>query len=279
MKRIAFFMLAVVVLTSCQNQKKEMAAAQLKNDSLQQLLNLKDSSLFAFSNTMSSIETNLQEIKEKENLITLTATDDVESRVSKEDKINQDIQDIYNLMIENKQKIKQLEAQLRKAKVNEKDLNNTIAALNQRLLEKDAEILELQQKLAEMDIKVAELNYEIDTLLAQNAQSQELIKIKDQALQAAYYVIGTAKELKEMGIVEGKIIGKDVSQDFDKQYFTQVNILEDTVINLSSKKVQILSVHPSESYTITGEELAESIQIKDPWNFWSVSKYLVILVK
>ncbi len=279
MRLIAIICTAAVLLSSCQQNKKSLEQERLKSDSLQNLLIQKDSSLFVLVNTMTSIEENLEAIKVKENIISAIAIDNFETAVNKEEKITNDINAIYDLLEDNKRKVMELEKQLKKSRVNEKQLKNTIASLNQRILEKDAEILELQQKLSEMNIEIVGLNDRIETLQQIDAENKGIIEVKDQSLQTAYFVIGTAKELKEAGVLEDKLIKKDINKDFNKEYFTQINILTDTIINFSNRKVEILSVHPSGSYELVGEEIIESIKIKDPWNFWSASKYLVVVVK
>lgn len=281
MRNLLILVALSLSFSMCQNKQKVIEEAQVQNDSLQQLINQKDSSLYTFINTFNTIENNLQTIKNQEGIISTTAIDNTESFQNREEQINNDIQVIYGLMVENKEAVKQLEQQLKESKTNEKKLKQIIATLNTKLLEKDAEILELQQKLKKMDIEVAKLSYTVDTLAFENQVSKETIAIQDASLKTAYYLVGTSKELKEMGILDksGLFSNKGVNSNFDKSRFTQINIIEDTLIRLDCKKINIISTHPDNSYQINQDETVESISITNPWEFWSVSKYLVIVIK
>lgn len=281
MKNAIILLSLSMLFSMCQNNHKIVEETQLKNDSLQQLVNQKDSSLYTFLNTFSLIESNLQTIKEKEGIISTTANDDIEHYKTKEQKINDDIGAIYNLMTENKEALKNLENKLRDSKTNEKNLQSIIATLNQRLLEKDAEILALQTKLKEMDITLAKLNYKIDTLDLQNRIKKDIIELQGQTLKTGYYIMGSHKELKEMGIIKSNgLFGKaQITDDFNKDHFAQIDILTDTIFRVQSKKIDIISIHPNESYTLSTEEINNTLTISEPWDFWSVSKYMVIVIK
>ncbi|MEE3445909.1 MAG: hypothetical protein VZQ78_06850, partial [Prevotella sp.] len=67
---------------------------------------------------------------------------------------------------------------------------------------------------------------------------------------------------------------------FNKEYFTKIDIRIDKEIKLYSKSAQMLTDHPSSSYTLQRDANKQYIlRITDPQLFWSTSKYLVILVK
>ena len=115
--------------------------------------------------------------------------------------------------------------------------------------------------------------------LAKTALAEE----QEKELNKAYYVFDSKKALKENGIIESKggVIGigstKMLKQDFNKKYFTQINIQETDEINLYADKATVLTNHPTNSYSITGKDgKAEKIVIKDAVAFWGTSKYLVI---
>jgi hypothetical protein len=44
------------------------------------------------------------------------------------------------------------------------------------------------------------------------------------------------------------------------------------------KKVDIITTHPSQSYKIYGEKSVDSLVIINAKEFWSASKYLVIVI-
>lgn len=278
MKHLTFLIIPLL-FAMCQTPSGDYEKAQNRSDSLQRLVIAKDSALYAFMGTMNSIENNLQEIKAKENIITLNANE-AGSQKNQADQINEDIQFIYDLMLENKQKVTDLEHQLRQAGIANKELQQTIRNLHLKLQEKDAEILELQTELKKLNIEVDEMAYKIDTLNFDNQVKQAIIDTQDETIHTAYYLFGSAKELKENGIIDkkGSLIHKRISKDFDKSLFTKIDIRELTEFNLNCKKVNILTTHPGVSYTLVGEKPIEKLEIDDSEEFWSVSKYLIIII-
>ena len=78
-------------------------------------------------------------------------------------------------------------------------------------------------------------------------------------------------------------MGKDEvlkNADFNKDYFTQIDIRKDTEIKLYSKSAKLLTIHPEGSYKLDKDEKGQYVlRITDPTLFWSVSRYLVIQVK
>jgi hypothetical protein len=82
---------------------------------------------------------------------------------------------------------------------------------------------------------------------------------------------------------EGGFIGmgkaEKLKADFNKTYFTQVDVSETTSIPLACKKAKLITVHPTESYKFDGPEgKIEKLIITNTEEFWSTSKYLVIVV-
>jgi len=261
----------------CTN-KKAVEQAQTRNDSLQRIVIQKDSAIYAFMGTFNEIESNLQEIKAKENIISLNAGDS-DTTQKREDQINEDINFIYDLMLQNKERVANLERQLKRANIKSAELQKTIANLQIKLQEKDIEILNLREELKNMNFKVDELTYKIDTLKFDNEVKTAIIQTQEESLNTAYYIFGSMKELKTNKIIDkkGSFIGtKKLNVDFDKSLFTQIDIREKMEFQINSQKIKIMSTHPTTSYKIIGEKPVEKIEIIDADEFWSVSKYLVI---
>ena len=73
MKRISIIAaLGILMFTQCQ-QGPSRQELMLQNDTLREMGWKKDSAIYSLMNTFSSIEDNLQAIKDKENIIALTA--------------------------------------------------------------------------------------------------------------------------------------------------------------------------------------------------------------
>jgi predicted nuclease with TOPRIM domain len=194
------------------------------------------------------------------------------------EQIIDDIQSINELMDKNKQKISSLKAKLEKSNGKVDELEKMITFLTTQLEEKDLEITDLKNQLERLNIEVTEITAKYEEKTEESNQ-------KTDQLNTAYYTIGTAKELKEKGVLtkEGGFIGlgktKKLAGDFNKSYFTKVDITQNKSFVLNAKKAKLITTHPSTSYKIEGAKTAEKLVIINPQEFWSASKYLVLMVE
>jgi len=246
------------------------------NGELNGKLDEKEAALQEFIASFNEIQENLNAIKEKEKIVgTNTSGGDVKS---KQGQIKEDIQAIYDLMAKNKDRIGSLTKKLKDSKLKLEGMEKMVENLQNALNLKDEEINDLKNKIEGLNIELANLNTNYRAVESESAQ-------KTEALNTAYYAIGTSKELKEKKVIskEGGFIGlgksTKVSGDFNKEYFTKINIEQTTSINLGAKKVKILTTHPSGSYKLVGEKPIEKLEITDAKEFWSASKYLVIMIE
>ncbi len=286
---ISILLLSSTMLTSCVNPMK-YKRLEKENDSLRNIVQQSDFTLQKYLTAFNEIQQNLNEIKQKENIINVSTTG-VEGQLSEnvKDQINQDIQTIYSLMQENKQKLEALKKQLAASRNKNRQLLKTIQLYEQQIQLKDQEINKLRKRLEEMNINIQQLNEQVtqlkqnvDTLKQIQQQQQQKIQQQDIALHTAYYVVGTKRELIDHGVVnrQGFLSKLDITADFDKSYFTEIDIRRVTRIPVMAKKIQIMTKHPSDSYTLekNGKQI-EYLVITEPDKFWETSKFLVIMTK
>jgi len=290
MRQIAILLIIPLIFFACSsNADADKLQAQI--DSLEQISSKKDASINDFMKSYNEIEANLETIKEKERIITLKARGDVELDQSAKDKINDDILAIYELMKTNKETINKLERKLNKANINASEFKKMIARLEEDIKNKDQQIESLKNDLAKLNFDITNLNAEIakinenvEVLEEDVVKKDVVIESQDQKLHTAYYVFGTKKELKENKVItsEGGFIGlgrmQKLMENFNKDYFKVVNTKTTTSIPLFTKKAQLITSHPASSYYFAGKDKIDSLVIKKPDEFWSVSKYLVIMV-
>jgi len=272
---------SLITTTSCggKNEKQSnpvVDSLASDNSNLKGELSEKEAALQDFVNGFNDIQSNLDEIKSKEKIVTGAAQGgDVKS---KEEQIKQDIQSIYDLMAKNKSRIASLSKKLKTSNTKIDGLEKMIAGLEAQLNEKEGQITDLKNQLEQKNIELSNLttNY---TNLEQDNQS------KIQQLNTAYYIIGTGKELKADGVTEkeGGFIGlgksMEIKKDFNKDKFTKIDITQVASIPLGAKKVKILTNHPSSSYKLVGEKPVQKIDITNATDFWATSKYLVIVTE
>jgi len=238
-------------------------------------LNEKDAAIQELVSSFNEIQENLNTIKEKEKIISKVASDgDVKS---KEDQIKEDIQSIYDLMAKNKDRIGSLSKKLKNSKLKIDGLEKMIDNMQATLNLKDSEIEELKTKIEGLNVELSTLTTNYKAVENESNQKTEIIN-------TAFYAIGTAKELKEKNVItkEGGIIGlgktTKLSSDFNKEYFTKINIEKTTSINLGAKKIKMLTTHQSNSYKLISDKPIEKLEITNTKEFWSASKYLVIIL-
>ena len=288
-KKLFLPLFLLLTLYSCNRAKQEKLERQ--NDSLVSVAIEQQQLTNDLVNTLVAIDENLQEIKAKENLIEVNMDSPESASASVQERINNDIQDIYNLMLANKEKIAELEQKLKESGGDNSNLNSLVTRLNRQLKEKSVEIIELKEALATKDIEIASLNFTvegmsevIDSIRIANKNTQAVLDSTTLELNAAYYAFGTKKELKEHNVISSEglpIVGKVkvLSKDFNEDYFTKIDIREVEIIPLFRPKVKVLTNHPEGSYEIVnGEEDTKSIKILDKEAFWSISRFLVVQV-
>lgn len=287
MKKLLFLSVCVVLLSSCGNRAQN-EALKAQNDSLTLALSERDLELESIMSAFNEVQEGFRLINEAENRVDLN-TGAVEG-ASVSSKIKEDIRFISEKLQANREQIAKLEEQLKNSKYATAQMKKALANLNQELEAKTQQIATLQAELASKNIRIAELddvvaglNENVKDLVAENEVKSATVASQDKALNAAWFVFGTKSELKEQKIITSKFLQKTKvleDDDFNKDYFTQIDIRTDKVIKLYSKSADLLTTHPEGSYELVkGADGLLTLKITNPNVFWSVSRYLVILVK
>ena len=243
----------------------------------------RDSMINVWLVTFDEIEKNLNAIKQKENLLTVKASD-TEFSKDKRNQVLEDIRDINSLIDENKKKIAKLSAQLKESGVTMKGLENRIAGLEESMRLYENQISELKTTLVNKDFEIGQLNDRMiamnDTILLQ----EERITVQTEKLNQAFLAFGTYKDLKGKGIIykEGGFLGlgrkESLIEDFNDSLFTAIDVTKIKTIPVNSKDVKLITEHPTNSYELVreNEKQIAYIEIKDPEEFWRISKYAVV---
>jgi len=276
---LLLLLIATTLFFSCNNDELENRINDLQQDSLSAVseLNGKEEEILTYISSLNEIQENLVEIKEREKLMTTRFDKGSEITPNMKEQILEDINLINGLLQENKDKMAALSSRLKKSNLKIAELEKMIEMLAVQVQEKDAQIADLQTKLAQANEQIKVLFEEYNLRLEELGEQEDL-------LNTAYYCFGTSKELLANGVItkEGGFIGigktQKLADEFNKKYFTQVDITATNEIALAATKAKVVTNHPSSSYEIKGEKTADRIIIKDPEAFWSASKYLVVIV-
>ena len=283
MKKLIFVAAVAMAVASCNNdavKKAELAATQ-QRDSLEQIISQKDNEINDMMTTLSDIEEGFREITEAQNRVTIAKSGE---GTNTRQRIQENMQFIQSAMQQNKELINKLKQQLRESSFKGDQLKKLIETMQKQMEEKELQLQALREELdkkdihiAELDEQVADLNTNVSSLTKENTQKSETISTQDKALHTAWFVFGTKKELKEQKILDD---GEVLRANFNKEYFTKIDIRIDKEIKLYSKSAEILTHHPANSYQLTRDANKQYVlRILEPQTFWSTSKYLVIQVK
>lgn len=273
-------------LTACGDnkvQKQKDMASQNTIDSLTEVVNQKNNELNDIMGTFGDIQDGFRQINEAEGRVDLARNSGEKS--SRED-ILENISFIKRTMELNRERIAKLKEQLKESSFNTVKLQATIENLTKELESKQKQIAELQAELdsrnvriADQDRQISDLNTNVSNLTSDNSAKARAIEQQDKQLHTAWYVFGTKKELREQHILEGssKVLK---GSNFNKDYFTKIDIRVDKVIKLYSKSAKVLTSHPAGSYSLDKDAGGfYTLRISNPTAFWSVSKYLVVVVR
>ena len=290
MKRLLILMVAVVALSSCHNYKKDAERLMFVRDSLQQETAFRDSSIVGFLNDFSEIQANLDSIKKIEKLVTVQSASGRELNANQKQMILEDIALLNDLLKRNKELTASLQKKLKDANFKIGNLEGTMKELQlmvdnleAQTQEKDEEIIVLKEDVRKLNVDISSLNEKIVAVETESQQKTQTIEAQTTALNKAYYAFGTVKELKENGILEksGGVLGMGrtpvIKEDFNRDYFTEIDIRNFDYLRLMAKKATLVSVHPAGSYHFTGKKLADTLFVDNPAEFWKASKYLVVV--
>jgi chromosome segregation ATPase len=289
MRTLPILFAVVALLASCGTREKEL---EQQLTELQQLSAQKDADIDEFITSLSTIQSNLDSIKQLEGIVTARALSSESKTPDAEQAILEDMMLIYDNMKRTRSQIETLEKQLEQSSIGSEKLKAMIAQLKKDIQAKDEEIATLKQGLAEANIYIDKLMTNVDQLAMENERRVQVIQQKNQELQqkevelhTAFWVVGKTKDLRDRKIIdkEGAFLGmggvKVVSEEMNLSDLTEINYLEVKEIAINGKKPELVTPHPKLSYEFVGDSKStEKLVINDPEAFWQNSKVLVIAI-
>lgn len=282
MKKIFLISIFFLSLFSSCN-KREIERLQLENKRLQSEKVELEVAQNDFFNQLAEIESNLSQITNKSNIISIYEENGNISPQNSQQKILQEVETIKALIDENKEKLDKLQKELKNSKIKITSLDKLIEQYKERTNELELSISNLisDNKLLKTDLLLMECKNK--NLKSKNIEKDTVISIQNAIIETAYYVIGSEKELLQNNIITKKGgflgIGKSIAikKDFNSKYFDKINTESTKVIETNASKIDILSLHPSDSYSIDSSNPQNlKIKILNPSLFWDNQKYLVI---
>ena len=283
MKKILLLVACALGLSACNLTGEKQDAVQQERDSLQRIINEKDIELDDILSTFNEVQEGIRRINEAEGRVTIA--DGSRENASSREVIRENMEFIQQAMQQNRDMIAQLQEKLKNSSIKATKMQKTIENLQSQIEAQAARIQELEASLAEKDAlieaqgdAIAGLSNDVASLTEDNRAKAEKVQQQDKELNTAWFVFGTKSELKEQKILtKGDVLKNG---DFNKDYFTKIDIRYDKDLKFYSKSAQLLSTHPAGSYQLAKDKQGQyELHITDPQKFWSVSKYLVVQVK
>ena len=283
MKKTLIFVAIALGLSACNMTGEKQDAIQQERDSLQRIINEKNIELDDILSTFNEVQEGIRRINEAEGRVTI-ADGNRESASSRE-VIRDNMEFIQQAMQQNRDMIAQLQEKLKNSSIKTTKMQKTIENLQSQIEAQNARIQELEASLAEKDAlieiqdgAIAGVQGNVASLAEENRTKTEKLQEQEKELNSAWFVFGTKSELKEQKILTKGDVLKN--EDFNKDYFTKIDIRYDKILKFYSKNIQLLSTHPAGTYQLKKDNQGQyEIHITDAQKFWSVSKYLVVLVK
>jgi uncharacterized protein YoxC len=280
-KKSLFGLLSFTLLIGCtesrQPEDNQLNSLLQENDSLINQIKLKNKELDDITSSMNEIESNLAAIRRNEMVIDSLRR---VGGIKQEEKINQLIKEIDEYVDDNREKVTQLEVQMRNTKNESIGLTRLVNQQKNTVFEKEQQIQSLMSTITNLR---QELMFTINTKNAEISDKQRLIDEKEAAMNTVYISFGTRDKLSEDGIVrkEGGVLGAGKSfklaSKFDVEKFKKANMKEIQQVDLGViDKKTVITTHPAESYYFVKASGRTILKIVDYQKFWSISKYLVV---
>jgi predicted nucleic acid-binding Zn-ribbon protein len=286
MKKVVLFCLVVFALiysSSCVKNSSEYKQLQAQRDSLALASAKSTSEMDEMLSLLNEVEDNFKSIKSAENYLSVQSNNPGELAPTTKEKIHSDMKFVTETLEKNRQKIAELEKKLKGSSLQSTQLQQTITNLRVELDQKTMSLVALNeelerktQQITELSTNVSNLSKDVQELRVQSSSQQQTITQQGKVITTVYYCFGTSNELKNQKI----LVNDQLGANFNRNYFIKVNDFNKLqTIPLMAKKGKLVSKHPDGSYEFIKDANNQvELRILDPANFWSLTKYLVILV-
>jgi hypothetical protein len=145
------------------------------------------------------------------------------------------------------------------------------------IIKKDSEVVVLNEALMADGLEIDALSQAYNNQASYNEVLLDIIN-------TAFFVSGTRKELKELGIVdmEGGFIGlgrvKTLNANAPIQFLVPIDIRTTNMLELVGINATLLTPHAPESFEITTDKQANLIiiSIENKLKFWQETNYLIV---
>ncbi|HZJ79411.1 MAG TPA: hypothetical protein VFC69_02410 [Dysgonamonadaceae bacterium] len=290
-KLLLLLFISAGVLFSCTNVRDSKEYKQLKDerDTLLMQSSATNAEIVEMMSVINEVEENFSQIREAEKYLVVQSAGKGELSSNTKARINDNFKMVNEILEKNKTQLDELNKKYSSSKGQVAALKKTIDRLNSEMQERASQISELQTELSRRDETIAQLSTSVDQLssnlteLSGHVEEQSVtIREQEKALNTAYFVFGTMKELKAQKILSGGFLRttRVLEDTFNEEYFLEIDIRETTRIPLYDKNAELWSNHPADTWEFEkGDDGNLTFVITDTQRFWSLTKYLIIEIK
>lgn len=285
MRKLALaLMMAIVALTACNNNEKQLAAQQATIDSLAQAQNLSAEEIQDYVTLINTISTSIDSLNVAEDELKSVTREGTPA--TQRELLKQKVAALASAVNNQRAMIERLKGNLSASGSKNAQLQNLITFMQKQLDEKDAMIAQLQADIADKNKNIEELTATATMLTNKNTELSTTVVAQNEAIEnqtnkmnEAFVKVGTKKELKDLGLVEGGTLFKKKklnAENIDKNLFQKVDMRSYKSITLQSTSPKILTQMPADSYELTTNGSTTVLTITNAQRFWGVSNFLII---
>jgi uncharacterized coiled-coil protein SlyX len=282
---IILVLIIIIFLSYRHNYNTQIKELQSDRSELNSTLMTKDSIINNYMGDMNEIESTMDSIKNKENIISAISNGSNEQSISgdKKKQIIEDIKFMNSLLEKDKMQILKLRRELSHSGMKLIQFERRLKILENMVTERDSGIAYLKRQLVNKDFKISQLNQKLDTMNnIMNLQSS-MINFSQLELNRVYYITGSFDELKKEGVIIriGGFLGFGgtiaINSNSSDSVYKTIDMRQAMTIKIGSKSAKFISNHPKDSYMWVkiGDKISK-LQIIDPGNFWKYTHYAVI---
>ena len=287
--------LGYAMVTNSKKNEGQLQELVAEKELMATSLSTQESNFNEVMRLVEAVETQIESIVKKENLVLNTKTGEY---LGSKEKLSQEIAMIDGLIERSNSSIEALSGKLKSAGLKSNVLQNKISRLTKDLKERTASIVALNGTLKEQeqDFKALEAK---NTLLEHDGAKQALEIINknteisqlltvNKDLNQVHFVVGTYDELSTKGVLkkEGGFLmfgkKKTIVEEAEASQFSHIDGRQFRGLPFEGDKFEIVSKHPSSSFSVVEDENQDGkkyLEILDAEEFWKLSKYLVVSVK
>ena len=284
MKKIAYYLVAATIIVMATSCNGGSASMKEQLDSLQTAYEQRNADYNELNEYLGVIATGLDSISLQEGQ--LLKND--EGPTLNREQIKKNLDSFQQTLQNQRERIAVMEKKLQTNQKYSAHLRSIIATMKQQLAQKDEEIANLRKLVDDKNVDIARLKENVQNLQQRNemqagliASQAETIMSKESTLNTVYIKIGTKKELKNAGLLDGGFL-KKTKVDFDKidkSAFKAVDKREIGQIDLGNvKKAKVMTPQPEGSYRIDQAGKSTILSITDKEKFWAVYDFVIIQI-